>query len=245
LYEHVALPNDVEPEERNFTTITEDGAIASLDTVRSFFLDTISEGGKSALFAKNIVKVTEITQEVLTLVMPQILFKFNSPPALRVFAETFAAHLSVCDVVPELHIELDFAQGMPEEDLVKLGSWEACELPHGRDINMHEQVEQWIRNIELLPEVTNVHLVFSQIWRDFGELRGLSKKFGLYKRKVTFQFPTPSLRDEKYNFFKVQTMAAVKDIEVKEQNGISDGTRAELVELGCRGFNVVRQRPNV
>jgi hypothetical protein len=177
--------------------------------------------------------------------MPQILFKFNSPRALEVFAETFAAHLSVCDVIPELHIELDFAQDMGDEDLAKLGSWDSCELPHGRDINMHDHVERWMSSIERLPEVTNVHLVFSQIWRDFRELRGLSKKFGLWKRRVTFQFPTPSLQHHRYSFFKAQTMAAVKDIEVAEQVGISAGRRAELVKLGCRGFNSIRQRPNI
>lgn len=64
LYEYAALPNGVDPEKRAFMRITEDTTIASSDTVRSFFLDTISEGGKSALFAKNIIEVTEIAQEV-------------------------------------------------------------------------------------------------------------------------------------------------------------------------------------
>ncbi len=213
--------------------------------VRYFFLDTISESGKSALFNKDIVKVTGITEEVLTLVMPKILFKFSNPDALGEFAETFVAHLSVCNAVPELNIELDLAQSFLKEDLKELSSWEPCELPHGRGINMHDHVEQWFRNIECLPECTHVHLVFSQIWRDFRELRGLSKKFGLWKRNVTFQFPTPPFHVQEYGFFMAQTMAAVKDTEVWWQGEINDARRAELVGIGCRGFRVVRQRLNV
>jgi hypothetical protein len=216
-----------------------------LDTVRSFFLDTVSEGGKSTLFAKDIVQVTELTEEVLTLVMPEILFKFNVSRALEVFAETFAAHVSICDVIPELHIELNFAEGLTNEDLRKLGSWEECKHPHGRDINMHNHVQQWMRATQLLPEVTNIHLVFSHIWRDFRELRGLSRKFGLSKRRVTFQFWTSSIPHQERSFFEEQTMAAVKDLDVSEQGEINDIKRAELVQFGCRGFNCYTKHPTV
>ena len=81
------LPDGGEPDERNFKTVTSDKKIGPLDTVRSFFLDTISESGKSALFAKELVQVTELTQEVLTLIMPEILFKFGTPSALVEYAQ--------------------------------------------------------------------------------------------------------------------------------------------------------------
>ena len=245
IYEHAALPNDVEPEKRTFITIAEDITIASSETAQSFYLDTISESGQSALFAKEIVQVAELTEEVLTLVMPKILFKFRTPCALRIFAETFAAHAMVCEVVPELHIELDFATNLDEEDLIKLGSWAECNLPHGRAIYMHNHVENWMSAIQLLPEITYVHLVFTYIWRDFRELRGLSKKFGLSKYRVTFQFPTPSIQHQENSFFEAQTMAAVKDLDVYEQAGLSDAKRAKLVKFGCRGFNRIRQRPTI
>jgi hypothetical protein len=243
LYNHAALPEGVDPEERTFKTVDEDGTIAPLDTVRTFFPDKISKAGKSTLFAKDIVRVTEITEEVLTLVLPEILFQFDTPHALEVFAETFAAHASICDVIPELHIELDFAKGLGEEHLGKLGGWVECKLPHGRDVGMHDHVEQWMGAMQLLPEVANIHLhlVFSHIWRDFRELRGLSMKFGLAKRTVTFQFPTPSIQYPEYSFFEAQTMAAVKDSEFSEQAGISNARRVELVKFGCRGFNVIRR----
>ncbi len=245
LYKYAALPDGINPEERTFKTVTQDGSIAPVDTVRSFFLDTVSEDGKSTLFAKEIVQVTELTQEVLTLVMPEILFRFNTPHALEVFAEDFAAHVNICNVIPELHIELDFAKNLGQEDRTKLGSWAESKLPHGRDINMHDHVTQWMSAIQLLPEVTNIHLVFSHIWRDFRELRGLSKKFGLSKHVITFQFPTPSNLLQEQNFLEAQTMAAVKDLEVSEQAGISGTKRIELVKFGCRGFNCYRNSPTV
>jgi hypothetical protein len=243
LYKHATLPEGTEPEERTYKIVKEDGTIADLDTVRSFFVDTISPRGISKLFAKEIVKVTEITEEVLTLVLPEILFKFDNSDALEVFAETFAAHASICKVVPELHIELDLAKGLGEEELAHLGSWAKCSLSHGRDINMHDHVKRWLSAIQRFPEVTNihVHLVFSHIWRDFRELRGLSKKFGLPKRTVTFQFPTPSIQYPDYSFFEAETIAAVKDLEHSEQAGISDAMRIELVEFACRGFTRYRK----
>jgi len=89
------LRDGVEPQSRVLKTVTTERTVAPLDTVRCFFLDTISEGGRSDLFAKEIVQVSELTQEVLTLVMPRILFKFHTAAALSIFSETFAAHLSV------------------------------------------------------------------------------------------------------------------------------------------------------
>lgn len=206
-----------------------------MDTVRRFFLDTISEGGRSKLFAKEITQVRELTQEVLTLVMPEILFKFHTEAALLIFSETFAAHLSVCNIVPEMHIELDFTGGMSEHDRNELANWAECELPHGREVHTHDHIEQWMRAIQTLPKSTNIHLVFSRIWRDFRALRGLSKKFELPDRTITFQFPTCAGKD--HAFFVAQTIAAIKDIEVPEQVGISDDERARLVRFGCRGFN--------
>jgi hypothetical protein len=54
--------------------------------------------------------------------MPEILFKFNTSRALNVFAKTFAAYISIYDVILELHIELNFAKDLRKEDLRKLGS---------------------------------------------------------------------------------------------------------------------------
>ncbi|KAF4624393.1 hypothetical protein G7Y89_g13776 [Cudoniella acicularis] len=242
LYRCAALPAGVEPEQHTFKTVTGDSTIAPLDTIKSFFVDTISADGKSVLFAKDIVQVTELTEEILTLVMPLILFKFNTVAALETFVETFAAHLSVCKVVPELHIELCFTKDMGENEVAMLGSWAECKLPHGRDINMHDHVQRWMEANQSLPGNTIIHFVFPQIWRDFRELRGLSKKFGVSKRTITFQFPTPSSEIPEYSFYIAQTMAAVKDIEVPEQVGISSDKRVKLAKLGCRGFNGNGQR---
>jgi hypothetical protein len=245
LYKLAALPNNVEPEDRLFTTIGEDGVIKVSDAVQSFYMDTITGSGRSTLFSKSIVEVSEITEEVLSLVMPQILFQVRSPLDLEVFAETFSAHLDVCNEIPELHIELDLTWNMDEDLTLTLGKWTASELPHGRGF-MKKFVTEWFRAIELLPESTNVHMIFSKIWRDFRELRGLSTKFGVCKRLITFQFefPTAGLSDEDIHFYKAQTLAAVKDVEVAEQINISTSKREALVKLGCRGFNQVRQRPN-
>ncbi|RDL39907.1 Uncharacterized protein BP5553_04247 [Venustampulla echinocandica] len=243
IYEHAALPETVDPEARTFKTVTSEGNIAPKDTVQSFFLDAVSESGRSSLFERDVVKITELTQEVLTLVMPGILFQFSTPSALEVFAETFAAHSNVCHIVPELHIELNLANNLSQASLEELAKFKATKLPHGRGIQMHDHVEKWMLVIKTLPKTTtHVHLVFSHIWRDFRELRGLSKKHGLSERTVTFQFRTPSIERPDHSFFEAQTMAAVKDLEVAEQAGISEEKRAKLVKFGCRGFNSTRVR---
>ncbi|KAK8244812.1 hypothetical protein HDK77DRAFT_482043 [Phyllosticta capitalensis] len=157
-----------------------------MDVVHRFFLDEISASGRSDLFQKEVGEVTELTEEFLTLVAPWILFKFSTPRALRIFAETFAAHAAVCSNKLELHVEFDFGATFPES------------------------------------------------------LRGLSKKTGLCKRHVTFQFPRdqgyPTLPD--HRFFVAQTIAAVKNMEVSEQSGMNSARRQELVQHGCAGFNI-------
>jgi hypothetical protein len=180
------------------------------------------------------VDVTEITEEVLSLVMPQILFQVRSPPDLERFAETFSAHLEVCQKVPDLHIELDFTWSMDELHITELGKWTESKHPHGRGF-MSKYVTEWFSAIALLPESTNVHMIFSKIWRDFRELRGLSTKFGVCKRLVTFQFPTTGfptagLSNQEFHFYKAQTIAAVKDGEVEKQINISPSRREELEE---------------
>jgi hypothetical protein len=138
------------------------------------------------------VDVSEIVKEVLSLVMPRILFQVRSPLDLEMFAETFSAHLDVCEEVPELHIELDFTRNMDQLHITELDKWTASKHPHGRDF-MSKYVAEWFSAIALLPESTNVYIIFLKIWRDFRELRGLSTKFGVCKRLVTFQFPTAGL----------------------------------------------------
>lgn len=239
LYKCAALPEGaIVEEQRSFKTVTKDATISAPDTVRSFFLDPVSERGKSQLFAKDIIQVTELTEEVLTLVMPEILFVIGTERALDIFTEMFAAHVNVCNFVPELHVEINLSNGLSRTALERLGSWTATDLPHGRDVGMHDHVEGWMRRIQLLPSNTTIHFVFSYIWRDFRELNGLSKKYGISARPVTFQFPTPSHSEyPEYGFLEVQTMAAVKDMKSSDQGGISEANRAELVKFGCRGFN--------
>jgi hypothetical protein len=61
LYKHAAMPDSVDPEERTLKTVNEVSA---------------SDGGKGTLFAKDIVQATEITNKLLTFVMPY--FRFQS-----------------------------------------------------------------------------------------------------------------------------------------------------------------------
>jgi hypothetical protein len=108
------------------------------------------------------VDVSEIVKEVLSLVMPRILFQVRSPLDLEMFAETFSAHLDVCEEVPELHIELDFTRNMDQLHITELDKWTVSKHPHGRDF-MSKYVTEWFSAIALLPESTNVHMIFSNI----------------------------------------------------------------------------------
>ena len=101
----------------------------------------------------------------------------------------------------------------------------------------HEQIRYGVvqRDRTLCPSPPTSILYFPKIWRDFRELRGLSTKFGVYKRLVTFQFPTTGfptagLSNQEFYFYKAQTIAAVKDVEVEEQINISPSRREELEE---------------
>lgn len=244
MYLSSTLGDSDEPESRAFKTVNLEGVIDEIDTVQLFHIDSIDDSGRSDLFAKEIVKVTELTQEVLTLVMPKILFTFRSADALTVFSETFAAHLSVCKVVPELNIEVDFAADMTENEREELAIWQECTLPHGREVNTHDHYQRWISALQPLPSTANILIVFSRIWRDFRELRGLAKKFNLPSRTIKFQFSerSPHIQQEDHDFFMRETIAAIKDLDIPEQEEISGIERARLVKFGCRGFGT-GQRP--
>lgn len=243
MYETAIMPEDAQPQTRVVKTILQNSIINPDDTTWSFFVDAVDANGRSWLFKDDLVRVSELTEEVLSLLVPKILFKFHSASALGVFVEKFAAHTSVCNSIPELHIEVNLTDGMDGEDIELLDLWEETDQPHGCDTGVEKNIKTWLSRIKLLPQATTVHLVFDHLWRDWRELRGLSKKFGLSRRNITFQFAPPSTTYDKYTFCVAQTIAAIADIEVSEQSGISLARRQELVKMGCRGFNRVRQHP--
>lgn len=212
------------------------------DEVQLFYIDHISDSGRSTLLGKEIVQVTELTQEVLTLVMPKILFRTKTPQALNAFAEIFNARSLVCHQLPELHLEVDLFGNLDDEKLSILSRQNETKRPHGDSINIHDHVKEWSASICALPPNTTLHLVFSQIWMEFQSLRGLSKNCGIPKYQTSFKFTEPGTQDR--DFFRAQTMAAVLDLIVSDMVGISPEKRAALVETGCRGFNIPRQYTN-
>lgn len=243
IYEMAILPEDANLQTRVVKTILQNSTISPQDTLQSFFVDIVDMNGGSWLFKSDIVRVSELTQEVLTLLVPKILFKFDNATALGVFVEKFTAHTSVCDGLPDLHVEVNLMDGMDRDEAGKLDLWEETKLPHGRNIGVEDNFKEWLVQIQLLPQVTTVHLVFTHLWRDWREVRGLSKKFGLSHRNITFQFPLLSTAYKEHSFCVAQTIAAIADIEVSEQSGISLTRRQELVKMGCRGFNRIQQHP--
>ncbi|KFY60966.1 hypothetical protein V496_05215 [Pseudogymnoascus sp. VKM F-4515 (FW-2607)] len=245
MYKMAIIPEDAKLQSRTVKTISKNSTISPEETICSFFVDIVDASGRSWLFKNDLVRVSEITQETLSLITPKILFKTISTTALEMFVEIFTSHTSVCENIPELHIEVNLMDGLDQSDIRTLDLWEETKLPHGRNTKVENNVKKWLSQIQLLPQATTVHLVFVHMWRDWRELRGLSKKFGLSRRKVTFQFPPPSIAYDEHTFCVAQTIAAVADIEVSEQAGISLARRQELVKSGCRGFNRVQKRSDI
>jgi hypothetical protein len=161
---------------------------------------------KKQAFLLGFAKVKEIADELLSLVTPSILFTFQSPDGLRMFAEQFAAHTAVCTRRIELHVEFDYTSSMDEADRQTLANWGDLKVPHGRQEDAHRVFKKRVTALEGLPkESTHVHLVFPYFWRDFRSLRGMSNKYGLSQYHVTFHFPrdrdTHPLSDTEHRFF--------------------------------------------
>ncbi|KAG9188282.1 hypothetical protein G6011_02205 [Alternaria panax] len=242
LYQCVAFPDGVEKDERRYKSVGPDGVISQTDSVQSFYIDAVTHDGKSQLFKKDIANVKEIAEELFSLVVPWILFVFDSPSGPRRFGEFFAAHTSVCKQILSLHIEFDFGAEMEASTRIMFASWTETELPHGRDINAHDIFEEWMHAVQSLPDSTHVHLVFPCFWRDFRSLHGLSEKTGLRKYQITFRFPEGPSRHTDHDFLIAQTMAAITGIEDTQQAAISKARREDFVKHGCTGFNY-RRRP--
>jgi hypothetical protein len=239
LYKLSVSPYDLEDVQRAVRTVTKEGNISPHDGAYSFVgLDRISKDGMSTLFKRDIVAVAEIAEEVLTLVMPGILFSVDDSSALARFAEAFAAHTGHFTTVPELHVEINVTAGLDVDE--DFASWQVCAEPHGRDLKAETFFESWMDAVQDLPDTATIHLVFSCFWRDYRSLRGLSTRYGLSKRNVTFRFAIEETFPDQ-PFHIAQTISAVKDIDVPQQSGIIAARRAVLVDYGCTGFNL-RQR---
>lgn len=90
------------------------------DDFQLFCFENISDSSRSTLIGKEIVQVTELTHEFLTLVMPRILSRTKTPQPLDLLAETFNASSLTYFQVPGLHIELDLFSNLDAEKLSKL-----------------------------------------------------------------------------------------------------------------------------
>lgn len=241
LFRCAVLPEQSKTVQRSYKSISKDGSRLPLDTVHAFYIDAVTANGSSTLFSREITKVAEIAEELLTLVTPWILFTFKSPDGLRLFAETFYEHSRICKRKAELHVELDFTSSLGEADRESLEKWEETDVPHGKKQHIHSVLQEWLEALSHLPtDSTHVHLLMPQFWRDFRSLRGLSAKTGLAEFQVSLAF-LPNLSHafskQDYDFFIAQTIAAVYGIEVVEQAGINKERREKLVRYGCRGFN--------
>ncbi|EAT82045.2 hypothetical protein SNOG_10651 [Parastagonospora nodorum SN15] len=228
LFECSVLADGASKVDRAYKSVGADNTIKAMDTVHSFFIDPVTEHGKSELFSNDITKVAVIADELLSLVLPWILFTFDNVKGLELFAETFSAHTAVCNREIPLHVEIDLCCTLNEKKKEAFACWEESPLPHGRALNAHDMFEGWMAAAQdLPPQSTHLYLVFTCFWRDFRALRGLSRKMRLNQYQLSFRFDTdPSLPH--HDFFVAQTIAAVHGIEVTEQAGISEAGREEL-----------------
>jgi hypothetical protein len=246
IYKHAVLPPDTKREKRVIKTVTSDSTINPVESVQHFFVNEILDGRRNMVFAEGIMGVPELADDVLSLILPQILFKFSCGYTLLIFSRIIAhanANKKLKDV-PGLNVEINFLDMMSLYYRNVFESWEPmrqCQLPHGKFAGMFLDVDIWFKAVAKLPKATTVHIVFSHVWRDFQSLRSLSKKYKISEREVKFQFPTPIIPRQDYDFFISQTIAAVKDIVVPEQVDISKEKRKELVKIGCTGFEHLRR----
>ncbi|KFY43306.1 hypothetical protein V495_04032 [Pseudogymnoascus sp. VKM F-4514 (FW-929)] len=246
IYKHAVLPRDTKREKRTFKTVTSDLTINPVDSIQYFFVYKIPYGGKNMVIAEGIMGVPELTDDVLSLILPQILFKFTCGYTLLIFVRIIAHANKKLKKVAGLNVEINLSDMMSVYDRNVFESWEPmrqCQLPHGKFTGMFSDVGIWFKAVAKLPKATTIHLVFSQVWRDFESLRKLSKRYKIPKREITFEFPAPNSPRPDYDFFIAQTIAAVKDIEIPKRLGISDARREELVKIGCTGFELPRRSP--
>jgi hypothetical protein len=108
LYKLSVFPYDLEDVQRAVRTVIRKGNISPYDGAYSFIsIDRISQDKMSTFFKRDIVAVTEITEKVLSLVTPRILFSVDDSFTLARFAEAFAAYIRHFTTVPELHVEIN------------------------------------------------------------------------------------------------------------------------------------------
>ncbi|KFX88059.1 hypothetical protein O988_09170 [Pseudogymnoascus sp. VKM F-3808] len=241
IYRLVVLPPGTKREKRIFKTVSSDSTINPLDSVQHFYIAHIDYKDKITVFTEGIVGVPELAEDVLSLVLPQTLFKFTSTIPLVKFTEAVNAYANNLKSVPELNVEINYMNMTNSKCHRTLGSWEPIELPHGLNIDFVGDVSDWFMKTGLLPKTTTLHLDVTHVWRDFRLLRLLGILSGISKMEVKFQFPAPPIPRQDYGFFIAQTITAVKDIEIPEQLGISDARREELVKIGCTGFERPRR----
>jgi hypothetical protein len=216
-----------------------------VDSVQHFFVNEISDGRKNMVIVEGIMIVPELADDVLSLILPQILFKFSSIYTLSIFASIIAAHANKkLRKFPGLNVEVSLTDIMSRFYRKIFGGWEPMKqyhLPHGKYNRIFRDVGAWFEAVAKLPRATTVHLVVPHVWRDFQSLRSLSRKNKIFEREVKFQFPSSISSRQDYDLFILQTIAAVKDIVVPEQVNISAEKREDLVKIGCTGLDRLRR----
>ncbi|KFX87324.1 hypothetical protein V490_08340 [Pseudogymnoascus sp. VKM F-3557] len=239
IYKHAVLPRDTKREKRTFKTVTSDLTINPVDSIQHFFVYKIPYGGKNMVIAEGIMGVPELADDVLSLMLPQIRFKFSCGYTLSIFSRVIAHANKKFKKVLRLNVEINLSDMMSVYCRNAFESWKP--MRQCQFIGIFWDANTWFKAVAKLPKVTTVHFVFSHVWRDFKSLRELSKKNKIPKREITFEFPAPHSPRQDYDFFIYQTIAAVKDIKIPKQLGISAARREELIKMGCTGFERPRR----
>lgn len=213
------------------------------ERTHGFYIDQVNSEGQSELYKRNMVHVTQLSSEILSLVMPRTLFTFRTVLSLSRFSQQFAAHAKVWKIVPAMHIECEVSKNFTDEVRNVMGAWEEIDGPHGGQVTARSGYDGWFKAINTLPQGTTVHFVFSELWRDFRAIRSLCIKHNICKYKTTFRFTGQTgLHPKDYDFCVRNTIAAIVGQDADPNGELSREERDRLVRHGCRGFNFKNSR---
>ena len=220
-----------------YSTSGLDGNTITSNQIDRFYIDHITYDGKSSLFDKHFAQVARLGEAVVTLLVPKVLFCFHTSRSLYFFSMVFLEPLKAFKSQIQFYVRLDFCASIP--DKIAFASWTRVLGPHGSDVDVLTNYEEWMVEAAELPPTTHIHLVFPFVWRDFRTLRALSKMTGFCTRNISFDFPEnrgfPLLQDRE--FLEMHTVMAIKNLEIPEQPDMTPAERKRLVEFGCTGFN--------
>lgn len=198
----------------------------------------LESSGYNEILRSGLAAIPALFREFLHATRRVVIFAMPSREAFRNFSELVGAHYGFDpSLVPRLQVEIKLFSTKDMEGAMSLGAWKDIDTPHGYREKAYEHVREWMNVVQKLSTALHIHIIMLQPWRDFRQLRGVTRPLRDFDHRLEVH-----VREESWDGFPDTqflirvAIASFAGIKLVRPSDLEEFQVKKLIRLGCRGF---------